>query len=71
MEHDDGWSTWYAHLDEIKITVGDYVGKGDVIGTSGNSGKSTGPHLHLTAQHKGHGLDGYYLPDVVNPEDYL
>lgn len=49
IRHDNGLSTIYAHLNLIKATAGQEVNTGDVIGYSGNSGYSTGPHLHLTA----------------------
>lgn len=42
-----GYSILYAHLDELPLRVGTHVKKADVIGYSGNSGNSTGPHLHL------------------------
>lgn len=48
LEHDNGLSTLYAHLDLIKTNIGQRVSTGDVIGYSGNTGYSTGPHLHLT-----------------------
>lgn len=67
VEHGDGWVTWYAHLSEFKCSVGDRVVRGQRIGLAGSSGRSTGPHLHLTVQHLGHGLSGYILPDVVDP----
>ena len=71
IEHEDGWITWYAHLDSMLSVVGDVVMRGQMIGFSGNTGNSTGPHLHLTVQHMGHGLSGYVVSDVVNPEHYL
>jgi murein DD-endopeptidase MepM/ murein hydrolase activator NlpD len=71
VEHADGIITWYGHLDVMLCAVGDIVNKGDVIGYAGSSGKSTGPHLHLTVQHIGHGLDGFVIHDVVDPIAYL
>jgi murein DD-endopeptidase MepM/ murein hydrolase activator NlpD len=71
IEHEDGWVTWYGHLYDILSAVGDFVVRGDVIGWAGNTGESTGPHLHLTVQHIGYGLSGYVVPDVVDPQDYL
>lgn len=44
--HGFGYTTVYAHLSEIYVKVGDEVTKDDVIGTMGNTGNSTGPHLH-------------------------
>ena len=71
IEHHDGLITWSAHLDYMLSGVGDVVKRSDVIGAAGNTGNSTGPHLHLTVQHIGHGLDGFIVPDVVDPQDYL
>lgn len=47
LEHYGGMTTYYAHLDSLYVTVGDIVTKGDVIGAIGNTGFSTGPHLHF------------------------
>ena len=48
IEHPNGLSTLYGHLDLIKVSSGQKVGTGEVIGYSGQTGYSTGPHLHLT-----------------------
>jgi len=48
VKHNNGLSTLYAHLSLIKSTKGQVVNPGDVIGYSGNTGYSTGPHLHFT-----------------------
>ena len=49
VDHDDGWETTYAHLNDFApgIQNGTWVNQGDVIGYSGNTGNSTGPHLHF------------------------
>ncbi len=47
VEHDNGLSSLYAHLSVISVQVGQRVTAGQVIGYSGNTGVSTGPHLHL------------------------
>ena len=48
IEHDNGLSTLYAHLSFIKGETGATVARGDIIGYTGNTGYSTGPHLHFT-----------------------
>jgi len=48
IDHPNGLSTLYAHLDLIKVSAGQTIKTGEVIGYSGQTGYSTGPHLHLT-----------------------
>ena len=47
IEHQGNMETYYAHLSEIYVNVGDIVKKDDIIGTVGSTGNSTGPHLHF------------------------
>lgn len=61
--HKGGLATRYAHLDKAQVTVGDHVKAGDVIATSGNSGKGTGPHLHFEVWKDGKPVD----PTTVLP----
>lgn len=61
INHGFGYETWYAHLNDYDVRVGQKVVRGEVIGEVGNTGKSTGPHLHYEVHVKG---------KVVNPVNY-
>ena len=54
----DGYTTKYAHMDSISVSAGQAVEKGTVIGTTGNTGSSTGSHLHIECLYDGE----YYNP---------
>jgi len=45
MDHGHGISTIYSHLETVIVSVGDKINQGDIIGTVGSTGRSTGPHL--------------------------
>jgi murein DD-endopeptidase MepM/ murein hydrolase activator NlpD len=47
VQHDDGTTSYYGHLQDINVTPGAHISPGAVIGTLGNSGHSTGPHVEL------------------------
>jgi murein DD-endopeptidase MepM/ murein hydrolase activator NlpD len=47
IDHGHGFSTAYGHLDRIHVQAGEKVNKGQIIGTAGLSGNSTGPHVHF------------------------
>ena len=57
FDHGHGVSTLYMHMNEIFVDVGDHVKKGDIIGTVGSSGRSTGPHLDVRLNWFGERLD--------------
>ena len=62
IDHGYGFSTLYGHLSEIYVRPGDRVKRGQVIGAVGNTGRSTGPHLHYEVRKNG-------VP--VDPRDYI
>lgn len=62
LQHDREYITRYAHLSEIFVKEGDVIKKGQVIGYSGNTGRSTGPHLHFEVR---------CMNVILNPEFFL
>ena len=62
VQHDDGWSSLYAHLNSLLVKPGDRVEQGDLLGPAGNTGKAYGVHLHFE-------LLRFGVP--VNPLDQL
>lgn len=71
IDHGFGYMTWYAHLNDYNVRVGQKVVRGEVIGKVGNTGKSTGPHLHYEVHVKGKVVNpvNYYFMDL-SAEDY-
>jgi len=63
IKHLDGTKSGFAHLNDYKVSVGDRVAKGQVVALSGNTGNSSGPHLHFTFRN----AEGA----IVNPLDYF
>lgn len=53
VDHPNDYQTIYGHLSKSLVSAGDIVNIGDIIGLSGNTGRSTGPHLHFEVKQKG------------------
>ena len=62
INHGNGYVTRYGHNQKHDVKVGDRVAKGDVIARMGNTGRSTGPHVHFEVLRNG---------KVVNPAKYI
>ena len=64
LDGEKGLQSKYAHCDTLLVSVGQEVKKGDVIAKSGNSGNSTGPHLHLEVLVNGQYLNPLYFAET-------
>ena len=62
IDHGNGLQTYYAHMSRLDVIAGQWVHRGEAIGRSGNSGRSTGAHLHYEVRRGG---------TPVNPSPYL
>ena len=65
IRHDNGLETYYAHLSEINVKPNQWVTAGQVIGKGGNTGRSTGSHLHYEIRYKGQPFDPERLIDFT------
>lgn len=63
IDHGTGWQSAYAHLSTIAVSCGMNVGQGEVVASVGNTGNSSGPHLHFELNSSAYGK--------VNPWDFL
>ena len=71
IDHGFGYKTRYAHMKNIGVVEGMKVKRGECIGESGNSGKSTGPHLHYEVIYKDRPVNpSNYYDLTITPEEY-
>ncbi|MFO7897328.1 MAG: M23 family metallopeptidase [Candidatus Cloacimonadales bacterium] len=66
LDHGLGLSSIYIHLSEISVEMGEQVESGAIIGTIGNTGRSTGPHLHWGISYRGKRLDPALTSELDN-----
>jgi murein DD-endopeptidase MepM/ murein hydrolase activator NlpD len=72
IDHGYDYQTLYAHLSKVEVKRGQKVKRGDVIGQVGNSGLSSGPHLHYEVHKGGEAVDpvNFFFNDL-SPEEYV
>ncbi len=63
LNHQNGYETYYGHFDKILVEEGQRVQQGQVLGMMGNTGRSTGPHVHFEIRYQGAPVNPFrYLP---------
>ncbi len=72
VDHGFGYRTRYAHMSRIDVSVGQSLKRGDCVGLTGNTGRSSGPHLHYEVMYrKDYQNPALYLDLDISPEDYF
>ncbi len=66
IRHSNGLETLYGHLSKTQVEVGQIVKAGEIIGLGGNTGRSTGPHLHYEVRYQGNPLNPLEMYDFEN-----
>jgi len=61
IDHGNGYQTVYAHMSQVSTACGRSVSQGSIIGYSGSTGNSTGPHLHFEVRYQGGFVDPWYV----------
>jgi murein DD-endopeptidase MepM/ murein hydrolase activator NlpD len=69
IDHGDGWTTGYAHMQSRYVVKGDRVSKGQTIGTLGETGWATGPHLHMDTSYQNERRDPWPMLEQNAEED--
>ena len=71
IDHGFGYKTRYAHMKTVGVAEGMKVKRGECIGLSGNSGRSSGPHLHYEVIYMGRHVNPYnYFDLTITPEEF-
>ncbi|MBO7221158.1 MAG: peptidoglycan DD-metalloendopeptidase family protein [Alistipes sp.] len=71
IDHRNGYTTSYSHLQSVKVRRGQRVQRGDIIALSGNTGLSLAPHLHYEVRHNGTRVDPiHYFFMELTPDEY-
>ncbi len=63
LRHENGLETFYGHLSKVLVNEGDWVSCAEPIGLAGNTGRSTGPHLHYEVRYLGYAIDPEWMID--------
>ena len=71
INHNDEYESIYGHLSSASIRAGEKVKSGEIIGISGNTGRSTNPHLHYQVNHRGLPVDPVSLKEDLNERRWV